>query len=76
MSANCPTIPVNQSKINNAQSSEAHAAMDGIKPADINQAHLPQDKQVGTNDSFLDMMTEGKTLHDDDEVPESNKPLE
>ena len=58
MTDNCPTQPRNQTKLNNAQSSEAHAAMDGIKPTDINQSHLPQDKQANTDDSLLDMMGE------------------
>ena len=51
------TQPVNQQTLNNAQSDKAQQAMDGIKPTDINQDHLSEQKQAATDDSLLDMMT-------------------
>ena len=54
------TQPVNQDKLNDAQSAKANQAMDGIKPTDINQDNLSEKKQVATDDSLLDMMTEAK----------------
>ncbi len=51
------TQPVNQQTLNNAQSDKAQQAMDGIKPTDINQDNLSEQKQAATDDSLLDMMT-------------------
>ncbi|MFW2178041.1 MULTISPECIES: hypothetical protein [unclassified Moraxella] len=56
-----PTQPLNQDQLNEAQTTKANKAMDGIQPTDINQDSVPNAKQANTEDSLLDMMKEAKS---------------